>query len=121
MGLFEDVVVNAKTAVNVVGKKAGQIVDVSKLRISAADLSNEISKKYEALGRAVYEAEKAGRDVSNLVNENAAEIDDLSEQLCAVNRQIAAVRERLICKNCGQENAQGAVYCSKCGQKLSDD
>ena len=37
MGLFEDVVVNAKSAVDVVGKKASKIVDVSKLRISAAD------------------------------------------------------------------------------------
>ena len=33
MGLFEDVVLNAKTAVNAVGKKAGQFVDVSKLRL----------------------------------------------------------------------------------------
>lgn len=43
MGLFEDVVVNAKEAVNAVGKKAGQMVDISKLRLSAADLNNEIS------------------------------------------------------------------------------
>ena len=35
MGLLEDVVINAKSAVTVVGKKAGQIVDISKLRISA--------------------------------------------------------------------------------------
>ena len=33
MGLFEDVVVNAKEAVNAVGKKAGQMVDISKLRL----------------------------------------------------------------------------------------
>ena len=36
MGLFEDVVVNARSAAGVVGKKAGQLVDISKLRISAA-------------------------------------------------------------------------------------
>ena len=29
MGLFEDVVINAKSAANAVGKKAGQLVDVS--------------------------------------------------------------------------------------------
>ena len=53
MGLFEDVVVNAKEAVNAVGKKAGQMVDISKLRLSAADLNNEISKRFEALGRVI--------------------------------------------------------------------
>ena len=50
MGLFEDVVINAKSAANAVGKKAGQLVDVSKLKISAAELNNEINKKYEQGG-----------------------------------------------------------------------
>ena len=45
MGLFEDVVVNARSAANVVGKKAGQLVDISKLRLSAADVEREISAR----------------------------------------------------------------------------
>jgi len=121
MGLFEDVVVNAKSAVNVVGKKAGQIVDVSKLRINAADLNNEISRRYESLGRTVYEAKKTDNDSSDLVSECIIAIDDLYEQLDAVNEQLVAMRAKLICKGCGQENPQDADYCSKCGHKLSDD
>lgn len=121
MGLFEDVVVNAKSAVDVVGKKASKIVDVSKLRISAADLNNEISKRFETIGRTVYEAKKTGNDSSDLITESVAAIDDLYEQLDAVNSQLASAREKLICKNCGQVNEQGAVYCSKCGQKLTND
>ena len=34
MGILDDVVINAKTAAEAVGKKAGQIVDVSKLRFN---------------------------------------------------------------------------------------
>lgn len=121
MGVLDDLIVNAKTAVNTVGKRAGQIVDISKLRVSAADLNNEISKRFESLGRAVYEAKKTENDVSDLVTESAAAIDDLYEQLDAVNQQLAAAREKMVCKNCGAENPQGAAYCSKCGHKLSDD
>jgi ABC-type transporter Mla subunit MlaD len=121
MGLFEDVVVNAKSAVNVVGKKAGQFVDISKLRINAADLNNEISKRYESLGRTVYEAKKTDNDSSDLVSECIAAIDDLYEQLDAVNEQLVAMKARFVCKNCGEENLQSAIYCSKCGHKLSDD
>ena len=40
MGLLEDVVINAKSAVTVVSEKAGKIVDISKLRINAAELNN---------------------------------------------------------------------------------
>jgi hypothetical protein len=121
MGLFEDVVVNARTAANVVGKKASQIVDVSKLRISAADLNNDISKRFEAIGRKVYDAEKAGKDPMESMEESVSGIDELYEQLEAVNEQIAAARARQVCRNCGEENAQGAAYCSKCGHKLSED
>jgi hypothetical protein len=121
MGLFEDVVVNARSAANVVGKKAGQFVDISKLRISAADLNNEISKRFETLGRTVYEAKKTDNDSSDLVSECITAIDDLYEQLDALNEQLAAMREKLVCKGCGEENPQSAIYCSKCGRKLSDD
>ncbi|HEX2985864.1 MAG TPA: zinc ribbon domain-containing protein [Caproiciproducens sp.] len=121
MGLFEDVVVNAKSAVNVVGKKAGQIVDISKLRISAADLNNEISKRFETLGRTVYEAKKTDNDSSDLVSECITAIDDLYEQLDAVNEQLTVMRAKQICKGCGEENPESAIYCSKCGRKLIDD
>ncbi len=121
MSLFEDVVINAKSAVNVVGKKAGQIVDISKLRINAADLNNEISKRYESLGRMVYESKKTGNDSSDLVSECIVAIDDLYEQLDAVNEQLIAMKAKQVCKSCGQENAQDADYCSKCGHKLSEE
>ena len=41
MGILDDVVVNAKSAAEAVGRKAGQLVDVSKLRISAAEVNSE--------------------------------------------------------------------------------
>ena len=103
MGLFEDVVVNAKEAVNAVGKKAGQMVDISKLRLSAADLNNEISKRFEALGRVIYDSKKTENDSADLVNECITAIDELYEQLDAVNDQISALRSRVICKKCGAE------------------
>ena len=121
MGLFEDVVVNAKEAVNAVGKKAGQMVDISKLRLSAADLNNEISKRFEALGRVIYDAKKTGNDSADLADECITTIDDLYEQLDAVNAQLAATRSQIVCRKCGEENPANAVYCCKCGQRLRDD
>ena len=75
MGILEDVVVNAKSAVNAVGKKAGIMVDISKLRISAADLNREIAERYESLGSIVYDSQKTGNSVQELIEENVAAID----------------------------------------------
>lgn len=121
MGLFEDVVINAKNAATAVGEKANQIMDISKLRINAADLNNEISKRFEALGRVAYDSKKTGASSDELIGECVAAIDELYEQLDAVNEQLAAKRSRIPCKKCGQENPVGAAYCSKCGQKLQPD
>lgn len=95
MGLFEDVVINAKSAANAVGKKAGQLVDVSKLKISAAELNNEINKKYGALGKAVYDAKKADSDPADLVAEAMVAIDELQDQLKALEEQIQEASAQL--------------------------
>ena len=58
MGIFDDVVVNAKSAAQTVGKMAGQFVDMSKLRINMAELNGEITKRYQELGRFIYEARR---------------------------------------------------------------
>ena len=121
MGLLEDVVYNAKAAVNAVGQKAGQIVDISKLRLNTADLNNEISKRFESLGRIVYDAKKTENSSADLVEECVLTIDDLYQQLDEVNEQIAKARNRVKCKSCGYENAQEAVYCNRCGAKLEEE
>ena len=51
MGIFEDVLLNARSAVDTVGKRASKVIDMSKLTLSAADIKSKLSKKYEILGR----------------------------------------------------------------------
>mgnify|MGYP000892613544 FL=1 len=121
MGLFEDVVINAKSAADVVGKKAEKFIDVSKLRINAADVNNEISKQFEALGRVVYDAKKTDNLSDELLDESVKTIDELYEQLDAINNQLSASSNKIICKKCGAENVSDATYCSKCGNKLHEE
>ncbi len=88
MGVFEDVILNAKVAMEAVGKKAGDMVDVSKLKVSAAEISREITHQMEEIGRLVYNSKKAGTDASEDIAKLSAEIDALYEQLTAVNGDI---------------------------------
>lgn len=121
MGLFEDVVVNARSAANVVGKKAGQLVDISKLRLSAADVEREIAARMEALGRVVYDAKKTGVDSQALIDEGVSCIDELYEQLDVINDELAQARNKIICPKCGGTNPQEFLYCGRCGAKLVKD
>ena len=92
MGILEDVVINAKSAANAVGKSATKLYDLSKLKVSAADLNGDINKHFEALGRIVYDGKQNGEDNSALIEDSVKIIKDLYESLAAINQQNARFR-----------------------------
>lgn len=118
MGIFEDVLLNTKTAVNSIGKKANRVIDVSKLNLAASDIKGELSQKYEILGRITYEEAAAGKDYKKSREEIIKKISELKEQLENINEMIAAAKEKIKCQSCGTYNVKGALFCNKCGEKL---
>ena len=121
MGILDDVVINAKSAAEAVGKKAGQIVDVSKLRINVAELNAEISKRYEALGEYVYETcrEQLAEDAEAVGK--MAELDELVNQRNALTKELVDKQNKVVCPTCGKQSPSTALYCSNCGTKLTGE
>ena len=120
MGIFDDVVVNAKSAAQTVGKMAGQFVDMSKLRINMSELNGEITKRYQELGRFIYEAKKAGSADEAELADQIAGIDDLYAQLSAVSAQYASMQNKVTCPACGKQMPTDSMFCSHCGAKLEN-
>ena len=118
MGILEDVLLNARGAVDTVGKKAGQVIDISKLRIAATDLKSEISRKYQILGRVTYEESVSGKDYSVNKAELIQKIGELKNDLDSVMELIASSGNKIKCAACGAYNSKKAVFCNKCGEKL---
>ncbi len=118
MGILEDVLLNARTAVDTVGKKAGKVIDMSKLTLSAADIKSELSKKYEMLGRITFEAQTTNKDYSKSIADIVAKIINLKAELESVNEAIANGKSKTKCSNCGSYNDKGAIFCNKCGTKI---
>lgn len=119
MGILEDLLLNARTAVDSVGKKAEKVIDISKLTITAADLKAEISKKCEILGRIVYEQNVTGKNYQNSINELVEKITQLKGELESVNEMIESSKEKSKCQTCGTYNIKEAVFCNKCGERLN--
>lgn len=110
MAIFDDVVVNAKSAAAVVSKKAGTIIDFSKLRISLASLRSELSKQYSALGEAVYNnaPEEELEAIKSAISDVKQNIDD-------VEKILASTKNTITCAACGQKLPKTAQFCSTCG------
>ena len=118
MGILDDVVINAKSAAQTVGKMAGQFVDMSKLRINISELNGEINKRYQELGQFIYEAKKAGTADEAELADKIAGIDDLYAQFAVVSAQLAAIQNKVTCPACGKQMPQDSMFCSHCGMKL---
>ena len=118
MGILDDVVINAKSAAQTVGKMAGQFVDMSKLRINISELNGEINKRYQELGQFIYEAKKAGTADEAELADKIAGIDDLYAQFSVVSAQLAAMQNKITCPACGKQMPQDSMFCSHCGMKL---
>jgi len=119
MSFFDQFLSKAKDVVDVAGQKTGEMVELSKLKLQAVQTNSDIQKAYERLGAIVYEQEKNGTDNSDLIRVCVSEIDSLLISLNEVNDKIADNRNAVRCPNCGANNPEEAIYCSRCGSSLA--
>ncbi len=118
MSIFEDAMFNARTAMDSVGKKAGKVRDISKLRLAQSDIKGELSQKYMILGRISYEEQVNGRDLSKSREELIAIITELRNHLQTIGELIEEAKDNVKCRNCGTYNPKNALFCNKCGEKF---
>ncbi|WP_099204146.1 zinc ribbon domain-containing protein [Scatolibacter rhodanostii] len=118
MGFIDDVVVNAKSAAEIVGKTAGKIVDVSKLKINSAEVNADIKEEFEALGRYVYENARVFHSDDVEMAAKMARIDVLKEQASSIQKELLDKQNKTSCPSCGKMSPVGVSFCSVCGTKL---
>ena len=114
MGILDEL----KATANVVGKIATDAIDISKLKMTLAELENEISDNYEELGKIVYDSKKSEKCSEDLVLNKVAQLDLLNKQISIIKNQIAILKNKIKCSKCGYDNDNKAIYCMKCGAKL---
>lgn len=121
MRLLDDFVINAKSVASKLSKKAGKALDISKLKLSAAEITAEINKNFRELGNLVFLSKREGADseieIENLLNE----IETLYDALDSVNDGIIQLRKKRICPVCNGVNPAEALFCNSCGSMLGED
>lgn len=118
MGFLEDAILKAKGAADYAGKKTGEFVELSKLKVSAAEVEKKIDSEYQELGKMVYNAAKEHTDCTEYVEEKAAAIDLLFTKHSELMDQIEEMKKLKKCPKCGHTNKPDAKFCSECGAEL---
>lgn len=118
--ILDDVVVNAKTAASAVSKKAVNVYDASRHKITAAEIRGEINKKLRDLGKFTYKARVYNIDMDAQIDATVAEITELKDNLEIINAHIDEIRNQKKCPQCEAKIPRNSVYCNICGTKIDE-
>lgn len=121
MGLFENAVNTAKSAARTVGKKAEEVLDLSRNRLSIAELENKLEASYAALGLLYYNYLENGTTDPGKEQELVREIDETNAAVRELRETINELRNRVTCPACAAANDPQAVFCSQCGARLQGE
>lgn len=114
MTTLEDIYDKAKTVAEVAGKKTGELVELTRLKLNAADLEKKISVLFEKLGQLVYEEPENAA----AIEEEKAKITALKQDLAELRETIATLKNGVLCASCDTVNEKDAAYCKSCGTQL---
>lgn len=118
---FEELISRAKGAVDVIGEKAGQFVDVSKLNLKLIELKSSLRGEFEGLGKIVYECNDEKMMENQQIKTQIQVIKQLSQEIENLKTQIAFAKNKILCKSCGHHNEINSSYCAKCGENLKSE
>lgn len=121
MSIIDDLILNAKSAVNAVSKKAEKVIDTSKLKYAESGLQSEINKKLQALGGFVYDSCISGEMDKAELSEKIEELKELNENLESTRELINAQKNKVTCRACGGVVSADLKFCGNCGAKLYGD
>lgn len=101
-----------------VGKKAGELLSVAKLRIRIATLEGSVDECLMTLGEMLYATHTGDPTDSETLLAKLQEIDGLKAEIAALNAQIGREQEAQTCATCGAAVQEGDAFCRECGEKL---
>lgn len=116
--IFDDVVVNTKAAASVVSKKASEVIDNSKQKITATELKSEINGKLRDLGALTYKMKTQNVEADDKVNALVSQIAELKDSLNVIYDNIASSKNMKKCPVCNEDIPKNSVFCNICGAKI---
>jgi len=109
----------AGKAAEAAGKKAGEMVESTKLNLQVFDLNTEIEILYKEIGKLVYKTH-IGDDVdAEEVDKQISAIDEKYAKINELRQKLAELKHTMQCPNCGKEVEKNDTYCKSCAYKLN--
>lgn len=117
MSVFDNFTKKVTETAKAVGKKSGEIVEVTKLNMNVATEEDKITKAYTDIGRTVYEAFAAGENVPENFKELCEKVVEYKKNIEDMKQKILELKNLKLCPACSAELESETAFCPKCGAK----
>lgn len=118
---FEDLGKRLGETAETVTSKAGDAIEIQRLKAQIRGLARENAVDLMELGRAVYNKYKDGEAVEEQAQGLCEAIRDREESMQGYEKKIAGIRGASECSGCGKMVAKDMSYCPYCGAKVADE
>lgn len=118
MSLFNTIKRNAVDVANKTVKKTGELTNIAKLTMNIKNAESKLSDTFETIGHLFYEAQRNGEDHTEEIASCVMKADKYEAEIAGLKKELAALRNVVICPVCGSEIKNDAAFCSYCGAKI---
>ncbi len=118
MTIFNNIKRGATDAATKAAKKTGEITNIAKLTMNIKNAETKLGAVYEEIGRLFYTAERTGEDFTSDIAANIMKADKIKADIANFKSEIAALRNVIVCENCGNEVNADFAFCNFCGTKI---
>ena len=116
--IVDNAISKTKEAFDVAYKKAGEVINIEKLKLSASTLKSKREKDFTKLGMAYFELVKEQDELPEDIALIIDDIKDKTAQIANLNKEIELIKNRKVCENCGAAVESDSAYCNACGTKF---
>ena len=108
----------AETTARSATRRAGNLVDVTKLNLQIFDLNGDVADLLQEAGRMVYGAYQGDAVDVDAMEAVLSELDEKNDQIDELKERVSFLKNSRPCPSCGAPCGKEDRFCKDCGGKL---
>ncbi len=116
---FEALKKNFKDVTDKTVMKTGELTAIAKLNVTIKTEEAKLSDCYKSIGRLFYTAERDNLDNTEEIATYIMQADRIKATIADCQKELAVLRNVVVCEGCNNEIAGDAIFCPICGLKVN--
>lgn len=116
---FEALKKNFKDVTDKTVMKTGELTTIAKLNVTIKTEEAKLSDCYKSIGRLFYTAERDNLDNTEEIATYIMQADRIKATIADCQKELAVLRNVIVCEGCNNEIAGDAIFCPICGLKVN--